>query len=194
MKYDMVEFDKEWLILAKHEFKILTMITVLAENKLAYRGTLTDMCRFMDITAQKNNTDKIKKAIKYLQDNKYLHSILDVNVYTLTLTKEAERWKDVISIKREWVYIAKDIDSETDWINVLKIWLYSIDNDTQLTKIDIIAEQLNITPSIVKRAMKALKNIGAIKTKKETVKIDENIYRCKGQIIVTSAYVNIQDY
>ena len=38
------EFEFEWLLRQKYEFKILTLIAVLADNNLAYRGTLNDMC------------------------------------------------------------------------------------------------------------------------------------------------------
>ena len=42
-----LEFEKDWLSVEKLEFKQLTLITVLADNHLAYRGTLSDMCSFL---------------------------------------------------------------------------------------------------------------------------------------------------
>lgn len=47
-----VDFEAEWLGVEKLQFKILTLITVLADNHLAYRGTLSDICAFLSIKAK----------------------------------------------------------------------------------------------------------------------------------------------
>ena len=47
-----LEFEKDWLSVEKLEFKLLTLITVLADNHLAYRGTLSDMCSFLGLAKQ----------------------------------------------------------------------------------------------------------------------------------------------
>ena len=44
-----LEFFEEWLSLEKYHFKILTMITVLADNKRAFRGKLSDLCQNLSI-------------------------------------------------------------------------------------------------------------------------------------------------
>ena len=47
------------------EFKLLTLITVLAENHLAYRGTLSDMCRFIGLAANNSRTNaRINQSFK----------------------------------------------------------------------------------------------------------------------------------
>lgn len=64
-----LEFEKDWLSVEKLEFKMLTLITVLADNHLAYRGTLSDMCSFLGLATQNYRTNqKIKAAIQNLAD------------------------------------------------------------------------------------------------------------------------------
>ena len=64
-----LEFEKDWLSVEKLEFKLLTLITVLADNHLAYRGTLSDMCSFLGLATQNYRTNqKIKAAIQNLVD------------------------------------------------------------------------------------------------------------------------------
>ena len=64
-----LEFEKDWLSVEKLEFKLLTLITVLADSHLAYRGTLSDMCSFLGLATQNYRTNqKIKVAIQNLAD------------------------------------------------------------------------------------------------------------------------------
>jgi hypothetical protein len=61
------EIDTEWLTVKNYEFKILVMIACLAENHLAFRGKLKDMCEFLGVKAVQSNRDKIKEAIAALE-------------------------------------------------------------------------------------------------------------------------------
>ena len=64
-----LEFEKDWLSVEKFEFKLLTLITVLADNHLAYRGTLSDMCSFLGLATRNSRTNQaIKAAILNLAD------------------------------------------------------------------------------------------------------------------------------
>ena len=38
------EFEYEWLTREDYQFKLLVLLAVLADSKLAYRGTLADGC------------------------------------------------------------------------------------------------------------------------------------------------------
>ena len=44
-----LEFCEEWLLLRKYYFKLLTVVTVLADNKKAFRGQLKDLCEYLQI-------------------------------------------------------------------------------------------------------------------------------------------------
>ena len=64
------EFEFEWLLRQKYEFKILTLIAVLADNNLAYRGTLKDMCEFFGVkSGDSRNNSQIKAAIAKLESD-----------------------------------------------------------------------------------------------------------------------------
>ena len=61
---EKAEFDYDWLMRQKYEFKLLALLAVLADNNLAYRGTLSDMCAFFGVASGNSRTDrKIKDAI-----------------------------------------------------------------------------------------------------------------------------------
>ena len=64
-----LEFEKDWLSVEKLEFKLLTLITVLADKHLAYRGTLSDMCSFLGLATRNSRTNQaIRAAIQNLAD------------------------------------------------------------------------------------------------------------------------------
>ena len=52
-----IEFCEEWLTLKKYYFKILTMVTVLADNQKAFRGKLKDLCDSLDIQSSSAKSD-----------------------------------------------------------------------------------------------------------------------------------------
>ena len=52
---DEAGFEKEWLKLEKYNFKLLTLVAVLAQNHLAYRGTVAEMCDYLGIANQTKN-------------------------------------------------------------------------------------------------------------------------------------------
>lgn len=102
------EFELEWLLRQKNEFKILTLIAVLADNNLAYRGTLKDMCEFFGVKPGDSRTNnQIKAAITELEADGLLKQIVDGRTFTLTLSKKGEQRKRVIRIQKEWVEIAE---------------------------------------------------------------------------------------
>ena len=39
-----LEFAEEWLELEKYHFKILAVVTILADEKRAFRGKISDLC------------------------------------------------------------------------------------------------------------------------------------------------------
>ena len=80
------------------------MIVLLADNHLAYRGTLTDMCEFLGVASRDSRTNaKIKTAIENLEKRGKIKTIKDGNTWTLTLARKAERDKQIIRIKQDWI-------------------------------------------------------------------------------------------
>ncbi|MGN0707488.1 MAG: hypothetical protein ACI4JC_05750 [Faecalibacterium sp.] len=189
------EFEFEWLLRQKYEFKILTLIAVLADNNLAYRGTLKDMCEFFGVkSGGSTNNKNIKAAIDKLEADGLLKQIKDGRTFTLTLSKKREQRKRVISIQKEWVEIAKGYKSEDNsisWMNLLKVWLYLIDNKKEVIKTSEITLELGMSTDSVKRAKKALeRDIQAIISKRRTTISANGGYRCLGSSITVKAWLD----
>lgn len=195
MTTNEAEFEFEWLLRQKYEFKILTLIAVLADNNLAYRGTLKDMCEFFGVEpGDSRNNGNIKAAIYKLETDGLLKQIKDGRTFTLTLSKKGEQRKRVISIQKEWVEIAKNYksdDNSISWMNLLKVWLYLIDNKEEIIKTSEIAEELGLSKDSVKKAKKALeRDLHAIISKRKTTVSANDGYRCLGSSITVKAWLD----
>lgn len=83
-----IEFLEEWLALEKYNFKIITMITVLADNQRAFRGKLSDLCQSLSIQASSPNLKNIKAALAYLENNGYINIMIDKDIYTISLAND----------------------------------------------------------------------------------------------------------
>ena len=120
--------DKDWLTMQNYQFKILVMIAVLAENHLAFRGKLKDMCDFLGVSNQTANTNKIKGAIEALEKSGDILVIREGHTWTLTLSVKAERKPKVIKIKNAWIKLIQQYQApegkEVAWESVLKVFVY----------------------------------------------------------------------
>lgn len=141
------------------------MITCLAQEKLAFRGTLKDMCEFLGISNQVNNKSKIKAAIEKLKKQGDIKVVKEGNTWTLTLSLDAEQKPKVIKIKNEYInaikkYKAINPNESVGWENILKImiFLWTMDG-TEIYTQDEIAKATNISSSTVGKAIKALTKI-----------------------------------
>ncbi len=168
---------------------------MLADNHLAYRGTLADMCIFFGVAADNRRVKaSIKDAIAALETNGFIKSLQDGAVWTLTLTRRAERKNSIIKIKREWYEVARayhNPNNSLDWINLLKVWLYLIDLPLEcLITSKQIADALDVSESVVKRVKSALcKDIGIIFSKSIHEKNLNGEYRCLGSQITMAAWI-----
>ena len=194
------EFEYDWLTRDKYQFKILALIAVLANNNLAYRGTLADMCAFFGVASGNYGTNqKLKAAIAALETDGLLKQIVDGRTYTLTLSKKAEKKQRVIRIQKEWVGYATnyknqaDKSESVDWSVILKVWLYLISrgNTNAITTDQKISEELGIAKGTVTNARNALKkDIRAIICKKRYSFDPKQYqpYRCLGSEITVKAW------
>lgn len=190
------EFDFDWLTREDYQFKLLTLLAVLADNHLAFRGTLADMCEFLGVRSRNSRTNKkIREAIDSLESDGLLKKIIDGRTFTLTLSKKAEKQRCIIRIKNKWVMIAKNYADQPDksesvsWENLLKVWLFILSywnpNCLPVTDADI-AEALHMTATTVRSARRALQDdLDAINSKK----IYFSRICCRGSIHTPSAFV-----
>lgn len=195
METEELEFYTDWLSLDKYHFKILTMITVLADNKRAFRGKISDLCKELSIQASAANTGKIKTALKLLAESGYINVIIDKDIYTVTLTKAAEKTDNIRIIKREWYKLIREADSQAAWENVLKVFLYLLGlpqgKGTAITY-NQIGKALKCSKSTVERAIKTICNIDFIdfRYQKDVVKIQapDYSYKTVGTIYTQGIY------
>lgn len=189
------EFEYEWLTREDYQFKLLALLAVLADSKLAYRGTLADMCDFLGVARGNSRTNtKIKEAIDALEKDGLLKKIIDGRTFTLTLSKKAEKQHRVIRIQKEWVMVAKNYSEmpnkseSVGWMPLLKVWLFLLDRGNTQTPITNkkISDALGLSEGTVKNARGALtKDIEAIISKK---KFDAPKH-CIGSEITPAAWI-----
>ena len=182
-----LEFSKEWLSLEKYHFKILTMVTVLADNQKAYRGKLADLCQYLSIKPSPVNIHNIKASLDYLVLNNYVNTMTDKDIYTISLSKLAEKNSNIIRIKRAWYKLIRESKSEAAWEQVLKVFLILLElsqNGERTITYAEIGNQIKCAKSTVERAIKTLCKIDFqdFKIIKETQKtrLADGSYRTLG--------------
>lgn len=157
--------DQEWVAIENYEFKILIMIACLAQEKLAFRGTLKDMCEFLGIKEDSRNRNKIKEAIEKLEQLGDVLVIKEGNIWTLTLSIKAERKPKIIRIKNEYInaikaYKAENKNDSVGWENILKVLVFLwTANNTDVYTQNKIAKATNVSEATVRKAIKALTSI-----------------------------------
>ena len=156
--------DTDWLTVKNYEFKSLVMIACLAENHLAFRGKLKDMCRFLGVGNTTSNTTKIKEAIAALEAKGDIKILVEGHTWTLTLSVKAERKDKIKRIKNAYIqaiqsYEPVDKEDSVAWENILKVLVYLCADKREVKRYDEIAKALSMTEKTAKRAVKALINI-----------------------------------
>jgi predicted transcriptional regulator len=159
------EIDTTWLTVKNYEFKILVMIACLAENKLAFRGKLKDMCEFLGVSNQANNNKKIQEAIKELENKKDIIVLKEGHTWTLTLTNKCfskDRTKRIRNAYVKAIQSYEPVDKDNDsvsWENILRVLVFLCADKREIKTYAEIANSLGIAEKTVKRAVKALINI-----------------------------------
>ena len=189
---DEAGFEKEWLKLEKYNFKLLTLVAVLAQNHLAYRGTVAEMCEYLGIDNQTKNRRAITTAIEQLEKKGMVKTILDGKVYTITLSVKAEKKKDVIVIQKKWIEMVQGLKSRgVSWDNVLRVWLYLIANEEEIITSKKIAADLGISERKVARIKDVLVNdLKAIKCQDRYKKTSGANFTKLGQTIDTFPWID----
>ena len=177
-------FSDEWLQVADYELKILILTSILAENNLAYRGKLSDICEWLGVKSYNKTNQKIKEAINSLQEQGYLFYKLDGRTYTLTISEKGMKEKQIIKIRKAWVSAFKaykNKNNSVDWIKILKVFVYLYNRkSSSIIQADIIASDLNIGATTVSRALKAICEceLSGIKVTKKILKERYKTEKC----------------
>ncbi|WP_026665706.1 hypothetical protein [Butyrivibrio sp. FC2001] len=179
-KADEIIVLEEWLNMNKAHFRLLIVISVLADIKLAFRGKISDLCDEIGIQPSSVNKRNTEVALNYLKENEYVKVLEDNDIYTVSLSAAAEKSKNVKVIKKAWYQLIKDAKSDAAWDAILKtfVYLYSISSDMCITQ-DDIAEKLGVGKSTIGRCIRTLKKLrfpcvgDMILNAKEMKRIDE---------------------
>ena len=183
--------EEDWLTVENYRFKILVMTAALAENHLAYRGKLKDMCEFLGVGNTTSNTKKIKEAIAALEKSGDIKTIKDGHTWTITLSVKAERKSKIIKIRNGWIKAIQQHKcaegKSVSWENILKVLVYLCADKTEVKRYDVIGKALNISTDAVKRAVWALDGIDfgdiVVKRKIAWLKLSDDEYKVIGQKI-----------
>lgn len=186
MAKEEIEFMEEWLSLEKYHFKILTMITVLADNNRAFRGKLKDLCNELGIKFNQGSKSRIIATLNYLTQENYINTIEDKGIYTISLAAAAEKSKKIITIKKAWYKLIREAKGEAAWDSVLKTFLVisELPHDTIITYNEI-GKMVSLGETTVKNCIKTICNIdfGDFEIAKEKITLHpaENLFIGQGQ-------------
>lgn len=190
-QHNELEFAEEWISLQKYPFKILAIVTVLADDKKAFRGTLNDLCDNLGIQRSSGNKNKIKETLKILESKEYIRLIIDKDVYTISLSKSMEKSKKIIRIKKAWYKLIREMPCSAAWENSLKVFLTILEfRSEKIYTYKEIGEKVGLSKSTISSCMTALKKVDFgdllldINTEKEKYHDNESgetEFRTKGQ-------------
>ena len=177
-------FFVEWLSLPKEQFRILVMLADVG----AFRGNLSDMCRYFSVDPQTQNRNRLRVAIDELTRHGFIKTARAGRTYQMSIIpKETE-----ITMPAEWVARIRRHEYNSEgvaWENVLKaqLWLMQNTKDVVVTN-EEIASAIDISVSQVVAAMNVLKNEFQAFRKDYAYWSFGNTFRRKGQIIDMSAW------
>lgn len=155
-------FNKKWLEMKKYDFKIISMITMLADNQGKYIGKISELCKNLSVNPSAANVNKIKKSLEFLEKEGYINITIDKNLYTISLPTKAEMNGEIISVKRKWIELIKEAKSDTSWENMLKIFLVILEITQEKGKrektvtYNEIGEMVKCSKATVERAIKTI--------------------------------------
>ena len=183
MEQCILTFYAEWLQLPKEQFRILVMLADVG----AFRGNLSDMCRYFSVDPQTHNRNRFRTAIDELAHQRFITVVKSGNTYQIEcIPKETE-----ITMPAEWVLriLRHEYSSEgVAWENVLKVQLWLMQNAKELVTNEDIAGAVGISISQVVAAMNVLKNGFQAFIKDYAYWSFGDTFRRKGQIIDMSAW------
>ena len=186
MPQNAIILDYDWLSLPKGEFRLLVMIADIGSNI----GNASDMCRYFNLSPQTTTKNLLRLALQSLAEKEFIELTQSGRRYTATLIKPIVKG---IAIERQ--YLTKILHHEYSrsvaWENVLKVYIWLLNNGNNEFTNRKIQAQLNISQSTITEAKNVLQDFGAVIINHLTARVDENVYMCYGQSADLSAFWNI---
>lgn len=200
---DNINVSKQWLDdLKDYEIKILLLTGVLADNNLAFRGTLKTMCEWLGIKSCSINNKKIKQSLQNLSSNGYIFYKVEGRTHHISISNKGLKNKQIYKIRKIWIETFKNYCKENsqtknnqlsvDWIKILRVFIYIyFPPNEQIFTLQKIAESTNTSIQTARKALIAILscNLKGLHIQKEIVRDsyydDKNIklWRTRGQRI-----------
>ena len=196
---DNINISKQWIDdLKDYQIKVLLLTSVLADNNLAFRGTLKTMCEWLGIESCSNNNKRIKQSLQNLSNNGYIFYKVEGRTHHVSISNKGLKNKQIYKVRKKWIEVFKkyckenkDKDFSIDWIKVLRVFIYIYYSKDEIVTAQKIAQLTNTSDQTVNNALKAILacNLKGLRIEKETIKDsyydDRNIkqWRTRGQKI-----------
>ena len=177
---DNINVSKQWLEdLVDYQIKILLLTSVLADNNLAFRGTLKTMCEWLGIKSCGNNNNKIKQCLQKLSNNGYIFYKVEGRTHHVSISNKGLKNKQIYKVRKKWIEVFKkyckedkDKDFSIDWIKVLRVFIYIYYSHDEIVTVQKIAQITNTSDQTVNKALKAILacNLKGVRIEKEVIK------------------------
>lgn len=177
---DNINVSKQWLDdLVDYQIKILLLTSVLADNNLAFRGTLKTMCEWLGIKSSGNNNKKIKQCLQNLSNNGYIFYKVEGRTHHVSISNKGLKNKQIYKVRKKWIEVFKkyckedkDKDFSIDWIKVLRVFIYIYYSKDEIVTVQKIAQITNTSDQTVNNALKAILacNLKGLRIEKEIIK------------------------
>lgn len=181
---EMSVFYREWLPLPKAEFNILAM---LAEQGGSFSGNYTDMCRYLTVTPQSRNRKVLQDAIESLVSKGFITCESQGRTRHLKLIPKATE----IKLPRPWVQSVMQHDYSSEAVataQVLKVFLWIVQNNQDIVTNDMIAKDLGVSVSTVVSAKNVLEREYENITRRKVSEKCGDVFRSIGQELAAGAW------
>lgn len=161
---DNINISRQWLDeLKDYQIKILLLTSILADNNLAFRGTLKTMCEWLGIKSCTNNNKKIKQCLQNLSNNGYIFYKVEGRTHHVSISNKGLKNKKIYKVRKKWIEVFKkyckenkDKDFSIDWIKVLRVFIYIYYSHDEIVTVQKIAQITNTSDQTVNKALKAI--------------------------------------
>ena len=177
---DNINISRQWLDeLKDYQIKILLLTSILADNNLAFRGTLKTMCEWLGIKSCTNNNKKIKQCLQNLSNNGYIFYKVEGRTHHVSISNKGLKNKQIYKVRKKWIEVFKkyckedkDKDFSIDWIKVLRVFIYIYYSHDEIVTVQKIAQITNTSDQTVNKALKAILacNLKGLRIEKEIIK------------------------
>ena len=177
---DNINVSRQWLDdLVDYQIKILLLTSVLADNNLAFRGTLKTMCEWLGIKSNTNNNKRIKQCLQNLSNNGYIFYKVEGRTHHVSISNKGLKNKQIYKVRKKWIEVFKkyckenkDKDFSIDWIKVLRVFIYIYYSKDEIVTVQKITQITNTSDQTVNNALKAILacNLKGLRIEKEIIK------------------------